>query len=269
MSLALADDQRGGTLIRVCDVWKSYEDEPVLRGISLEVPTAKTTVILGRSGVGKSVLLRQIAGLEIPDSGAIEIDGIDLVALHGKARQTCMRRMGMLFQSSALFDSMSIEENVAFSLLHHRRSATLQQAEVREAVDQALASVDLDGFQKKFPAELSGGQKRRAALARLIVSSPEILLFDEPTAGLDPMTSSHIASLICETQQRLHATTIVVTHDIVCALTVGHHFALHHEGRIAVSGVRDDFFASQDPVLHEFFMSALVPAHYAQIIQQG
>ena len=247
-------------MIRVHNVWKAYDDVSVLRGVSLNVPTAKTTVILGRSGVGKSVLLRQIAGLEAPDEGVIEVEGVDLVSLKGKPRQHCVRQIGMLFQSSALFDSMTIEENVAFSLLHHS-SISHGPADIRTAVDEALAKVGLDGYQKKYPSELSGGQKRRAALARLIVYSP--------TSGLDPMTAHHIASLIKETQQALGGTAIVVTHDIVCALSIGHHFALHHDGRIAVAGNREEFFSSKDPSLHEFLMSALVPDVYARLIQSA
>ena len=250
-------------------MWKSYDDVVVLKGLSLDIPASKTTVILGRSGVGKSVLLRQIAGLEIPDSGEIEIHGANLQTLSGKARKEHLGSIGMLFQSSALFDSMTIEENVAFSLLHHHQSNCLTPQYIQNSVDEALASVGLDGYQKKFPSELSGGQKRRAALARLIVYKPQILLFDEPTTGLDPITAAQIASLISETQKTLQGTAIVVTHDIVSAIAIGDYFALHHEGRISVSGEREEFLSSTDPVLHQFISSALVPNESVHLIQQA
>ena len=256
-------------MIRASNVWKSYEGVTVLRGLSLTAPQSKITVILGRSGVGKSVLLRQIAGLETPDTGTIEIEGQNVLELQGKEREQCLRNIGMLFQSSALFDSMSIEENVAFPILHHTPSASLEQDDVRTAVHEALMKVGLEGYQKKFPSELSGGQKRRAALARLIVYAPKYLLFDEPTAGLDPLTSSHIADLIIKTHQECKGVSVVVTHDMVCALKIGDYFALHHEGQIAVAGNKEEFFSSKEPALHEFLTSALVPDTYAQLIQKS
>jgi phospholipid/cholesterol/gamma-HCH transport system ATP-binding protein len=254
-------------LIKIQNVWKSYGDVTVLKGLSLNIPASKTTVILGRSGVGKSVLLRQIAGLEIPDTGEIEIEGVNAQTLTGKARNQHVATVGMLFQSSALFDSMSVEENVAFSLLHHHSS--LDQKSVQNYVDEALFKVGLEGFQKKYPSELSGGQKRRAALARLIVYKPRILLFDEPTTGLDPITASQIAALISETQKSLQGTAVVVTHDIVSALSIGDYFALHHEGLISVRGEREEFFSSKDPVLHQFIKSALMPEESVHLIQNA
>ena len=254
-------------MIRIKNIWKAYDDVQVLKGLSLEVPTGKTTVILGRSGVGKSVLLRQIACLEIPDEGSIEVDGVDLSTLKGKKREEWFSQMGMLFQSSALFDSMTVEENVEFSLLHYSRKASLSQKAIQELVDEALEKVGLSGYQKKRPSELSGGQKRRAALARLIIYKPKILLCDEPTTGLDPMTASQIANLIAETRGSLGGTAIVVTHDIVSAIALGDCFALHHGGQIAITGDRDQFFSSHDPMLHEFLQSALVPETYAQLVR--
>jgi phospholipid/cholesterol/gamma-HCH transport system ATP-binding protein len=256
-------------LIRVKNVWKSYDAVKVLKGLSLDIPSSKTTVILGRSGVGKSVLLRQIAGLETPDEGLIEFDGVNILSLSGKARKRHQANVGMLFQSSALFDSMSIEENVAFSLLHHNASASLEERSIRSFVDEALSKVGLEGYQKKYPSELSGGQKRRAALARLIVYKPQILLFDEPTTGLDPITSSQIAALISDTRKALQGTAIVVTHDIVSALSIGDYFALHHEGHISISGEKDEFLSSSDPALHQFITSALLPDASVHLIQNA
>ena len=256
-------------MIRIKNVWKAYDDVQVLKGLSLEVPEGKTTVILGRSGVGKSVLLRQIACLETPDEGIIEVDGVDLSTIKGKEREAWFSQMGMLFQSSALFDSMTIEENVAFSLLHYARKASQSRETIQELVDEALERVGLAGYQKKRPSELSGGQKRRAALARLIVYKPKILLCDEPTTGLDPMTASQIASLIAETRSSLGGTAVVVTHDIVSAIALGDCFALHHGGQIAITGDRERFFSSHDPMLHEFLQSALVPEAYAQLVRSA
>lgn len=254
-------------MIRIKNIWKAYDDVQVLKGLSLEVPMGKTTVILGRSGVGKSVLLRQIACLESPDEGSIEVDGVDLSTMKGKERESWFSQMGMLFQSSALFDSMTIEENVAFSLIHYSRKTLLSKKAIQERVDEALEKVGLSGYQKKRPSELSGGQKRRAALARLIVYKPKILLCDEPTTGLDPMTASQIADLIAETRSSLGGTAIVVTHDIVSAIVLGDCFALHHGGQIAITGDRDQFFSSHDPLLHEFLQSALVPEAYARLVR--
>lgn len=256
-------------MIRAYNVWKSYDGVCVLKGISLTVPSGQITVILGRSGVGKSVLLRQIAGLETPDKGEIEVEGVNLLTLKGNARRQHLGTIGMLFQSSALFDSMTIEENVAFSLLHHDQSASLEQKAIQTAVDEALTKVGLSGYQKKFPSELSGGQKRRAALARLIVYKPKNLLFDEPTSGLDPITSQQITSLIGETVHSLQGTAIIVTHDIVSALSIGDYFALHNEGRICITGNREEFLSSKEPVLHQFLKSALVPDEYAHLVQNA
>ena len=256
-------------MICVNNVWKAYDDVQVLTGLSLEIPAGKTTVILGRSGVGKSVLLRQIACLESPDKGGVEVDGVNLATLKGKARDEWFSQMGMLFQSSALFDSMTVEENVAFSLLHYQKGRALSKEEIQAAVDEDLKQVGLSVYQKKRPSELSGGQKRRAALARLIIYKPRVLLCDEPTTGLDPVTASQIASLISQTRKTLNGTAIVVTHDIVSAIALGDFFALHYEGKIAIAGERDQFFASKDPLLHEFLRSALVPEAYAQIVRSA
>ncbi len=244
------------------DVWKSFDGVSVLRGLSLSVPENATTVIIGRSGAGKSVTLKLILGTEDIDSGKITIDGqvVSTMKAKQRAKFSC-RRVGMLFQSSALFDSMTIEENVAFSLensSHEERETIFPEKKMAEIVEDALDKVGLSGFQKKYPSELSGGQKRRAALARLVVYRPKILLFDEPTTGLDPVTAMQINELIIETQKRLNTTCIVVTHDLVSALTVGDYFALHHEGIITAFGTRKNFFETNDPLLRIFVESAMV-----------
>lgn len=220
------------------------------------------TIILGRSGVGKSVLLRQILGLETPDAGEIEVNG---ETVSSRNRHDTLNSVGMLFQSSALFDSLTIGENIAFPLVHHQKRLQWSPEQILGTVDEALSKVGLSGYENKFPNELSGGQKRRAAIARLIAYRPKILLFDEPTTGLDPVTASQIAALITETQKHLQATTVVVTHDIVTALTIGDFFALHTDGIIAVSGKKREFFASGNPLVHEFISSASFSKVYATL----
>jgi len=255
-------------MIEVKDLYKSFNKVAVIKGMSIQFPEAQTTIILGRSGVGKSVLLKHISGIEPPDSGEIIIKGKSLYALSPEEREHVLADMGMLFQSSALFDSLTIGENVAFSLVHN----PLTQKKVKETdfpalVDQALTSVGLDGYHDKYPSELSGGQRRRAALARLIVYRPSILLFDEPTTGLDPITAMQINMLIAETQRALKATCIVVTHDIVAALTIGDYFAFHNEGIIVTSGDKKSFFQDNNPILRHMLRCALVPPEWWPVLQ--
>lgn len=239
-------------MITIKNLWKSYESTPVLKDLSLHIPAGRITVIFGRSGVGKSVLLKQIAGLEEPDQGTIYINGELFSSKKHK------KDVGMLFQNSALFDSMTVQDNVAFALLHDKKGS-FDGKSIQQAVDQALEKVSLSGFQKKFPSELSGGQKRRVALARLLAYQPKILLFDEPTAGLDPITGKNIASLIRTTQQTLGATAVLVTHDFVTGCEIGDYFALHHDGRILHAGEKETFFSTKEPIVESFLESSLLP----------
>jgi phospholipid/cholesterol/gamma-HCH transport system ATP-binding protein len=237
-------------LIIVNNLWKSYQGNPVLRNLSLKVETGETLVILGRSGAGKSVLLRHIIGILKPDQGEIEIGGVKVSSLKGENRYLANRNIGMLFQNGALFDSMTIEENVGFYLKEHRKQETgekYSKEEIKEAVSEAIEMVGLQGSEKKLPSALSGGMKKRAALARLIVYKPKYLLYDEPTTGLDPVTARQINELILLTQKKLHATSIVVTHDIYSALYVADRFALHKEGAIAYIDYPTPFFRIDDP----------------------
>ena len=247
------------------NVWKSYSKVAILKGLSLSCPRGKTTIILGRSGVGKSVLLRQIIGLEKPDSGTIHVDGVCISSLKENELYKVMKNFGMLFQSSALFDSMTIGENVAFYLLQHGRSEKkkdFSKSEIDDQVEDSLQKVGLSGYQNKMPSELSGGQKRRAAMARLIIYRPKIVLYDEPTTGLDPITSRQINELISKTHEELDATTIVVTHDIHSALEIGDIFALHHEGKIAYVDEKERFLQNKDPLVRDFFENAIIPSKY-------
>lgn len=235
-------------MITVEDVWKSYPDVDVLKGLNLKVDTGETVVILGRSGVGKSVLLRLLLGLEKPDRGRIYIDETCMSALREKELYQSLHHMGMLFQGGALFDSMTIEENTGFYYQQHP-DKDVSKEEIKRRVDEALHLVDLDGSQNKFPSQLSGGMRKRAALARLIVYRPTLILYDEPTTGLDPITAQQISELIVKVQKELKATSVVVTHDIQCALTTGNRLALHDMGRITHIASPKEFFTIQDPII--------------------
>ncbi|MEM7174448.1 MAG: ATP-binding cassette domain-containing protein [Chlamydiota bacterium] len=240
-------------MIEIEELWKTFDGNTVLKGLSLTVKKGETLVILGRSGVGKSVLLKHIIGISKADSGSIKVDGQCVSDLEGEQRYQATRNMGMLFQGAALFDSMSIAENTAFYLNQHGDLETGQRytkEEIQDRVDHALEMVDLAGTQNKMPSELSGGMRKRAGLARLIVYRPKYLLYDEPTTGLDPITAMQINELIVKTQQELQATSIVVTHDIISALYVGNRLALHKEGKIAYIDEPDAFLKIDDPVIH-------------------
>ena len=243
-------------MIKATNLWKSFGTLTILKGLNLEVEAGETLVILGRSGVGKSVLLKLIMGLESPDQGSIEIDGVDIFQHQALTGQRNKRSVGMLFQSGALFDSMNVEENTAFYLKQHHPE--MKASEIEDRVAQALALVGLKDTQHKMPSELSGGMRKRAALARLIVYRPKILLYDEPTTGLDPNTAKMISDLINQIKKELAATSIVVTHDMRSALDVGTKFAFHDEGQIAYCAEKSAFFSSDSPKLQEFFSNATV-----------
>lgn len=246
--------------IKVHDLNKRYGSLQVLKGLNLDVYEGETLVILGRSGVGKSVLLRQILGIESPDKGYIEIDGIRTSNLDARQRLQAVKSIGMLFQGSALFDSMNVSENTAFYLREHYPNLT--EKEIGDRVAKALETVGLKDAQNKMPSELSGGMRKRAALARLIVYRPQIILYDEPTTGLDPITAMQINQLIITTQKELQATSIVVTHDIRSALEVGDRLAFHHDGKIAQIAPKAEFMQIKDPLLHAFFENAVLTQEY-------
>ncbi len=237
-------------MIVIKDLWKKYKNTAVLKGLSLEANRGEILVILGRSGVGKSVLLKHIIGLEKPDSGYVEVNGVNLTQLKSHDLYKEIKNMGMLFQGAALFDSMNIEANTGFYLTHNddpTEKRKLEKDEIKTRVKDALKMVGLDGIEDKMPASLSGGMKKRAALARVIAYRPQILLYDEPTTGLDPITSQQINELIVKTQNELKGTSIIVTHDIHSAWFIADKLALHRDGKIIYINTPEEFIKIDDP----------------------
>lgn len=252
-------------MIVIKNLCKKYGALEVLKNLDLEVQEGETLVILGRSGVGKSVLLRQILGIEVPDSGTVEIDGANLNTIPVAERNMIRQQMGMLFQGGALFDSLNVGENVAFYLRQHRGKHS--EDEIQHRVAEALEMVDMGGTQEKMPSDLSGGMRKRAALARVIVYRPRIILYDEPTTGLDPITAMQINQLIIDIQNELQGTSIVVTHDIKSAMEVGDRLAFHFDKRIAHIAQKHEFLKIDDPQILAFFTNATLTREYLDDIK--
>lgn len=236
-------------LIQLVDVYKSYNGTPVLRGVTLDVFAGETLCVIGGSGCGKTVTLRHMIGLESPDEGAVLFDGRDVAGLSALERVAMRTRFGMVFQGGALFDSLDVGENVAFPLREHTR---LDDETVRARAAQKLALVGLSGAERKMPAELSGGMKKRVALARAIVLDPEVVLYDEPTTGLDPVTADVINELILRAQRTLKTTSVIVTHDMTSVNKVADRVVMLHDGRIVIDGSPAEVRASTDPVVRAF-----------------
>ena len=236
-------------MIETRELTKSFGDKPVLRGVSLTVQSGETLVVLGRSGCGKSVILKHLIGLLQPDSGEVFVDGESITALPERKMGPVRAKVGMLFQSAALFDSMSVEHNLAFPLLEQ---GIRDVNEIDDRVAQALEMVDLAGEQRKMPADLSGGMRKRVGLARTIVGRPRCVLYDEPTTGLDPITSDSINYLIRRLQKKLGVTSIVVTHDMKTAFHCADRIAFLHEGRVHFLGTVAELRADPDPILQDF-----------------
>lgn len=238
--------------IQIRNLWKRYGNLDVLKGLTLDVKDGEILVILGRSGVGKSVLLRQIIGIEKPDHGTIDVDGVRITDLKRHELYQAVKHMGMLFQGSALFDSMNIAENTAFYLKQHGDPITKKpysQEYIDQMVKKSLDMVGLEGTEKKLPSDLSGGMRKRAGFARLMIYHPKIRLYDEPTTGLDPITSQQISELIVKAQNELKGTSIVVTHDINSALYIADRIALHQDGHISHIADPDTFMNLDDPII--------------------
>jgi len=236
-------------IYKIRGLCKRYGSKSVLEDLEFDVLRGESLVVLGRSGSGKSVALRQLNGLEKPDSGSIEFEGQEISHLRERDLYPLRRRVAMLFQGGALFDSMTVAENVAFPLREH---TDLSGREIDETVREKLAKVRLPGIEDKLPADLSGGMKKRVALARSMALDPEVVLFDEPTTGLDPMTSATIGNLIRAAQRDLQATSVVVTHDIALARLVGDRVAFLTEGHFTFVGTWEEAAKVPDPLMADF-----------------
>jgi phospholipid/cholesterol/gamma-HCH transport system ATP-binding protein len=236
-------------MIEVRQLHRSFSGKPVLDGVSFLIEKGESVVIIGRSGSGKSVLLKLLIGLLNPDHGEVLIDGQNIVGVAERELLGIRRRFGMLFQSAALFDSMTVAENVAFPL---QRNCNLTAGEITRRVGETLEMVDLAGIEAKKPAELSGGMRKRVGLARAIVYRPEIVLYDEPTTGLDPIVSDSIDKLIIRVRDRLNVTTVVVTHDMRSARRVANRILFLHERKIYANAGPEELFHSRDPVVQQF-----------------
>ncbi len=241
-------------MIKLVDIHKSFGKQKVLDGLDLEIEAGKTTVIIGRSGGGKSVLLKHIIGLIRPDSGEVLIDGTDITRLGDRDLNEIRKKFGMLFQEAALFDSMTVGENVAFPLREHTR---MKEEEIRRTVADRLHAVGLTGVEEKMPSELSGGMRKRVGLARAIAMQPQIVLFDEPTTGLDPVMTEAINRLIMATQKNFNFTCVVISHDIQSIFTIGHRIAMLYEGKIIAYGTPEEVQASRNPVIVQFLAGSI------------
>lgn len=238
-------------VVSIQNLRKSFGNLHILQGIDLEVKRGENVAVLGRSGTGKSVLIKIIIGLLKPDSGRVVVLGQDVETLTGQALDRFRQKVGFSFQSSALYDSMSIRENLEFPLVRNVRN--LSRAEINRSVEEALDDVGLLQTINQMPSELSGGQRKRVGIARTLILKPEIMLYDEPTSGLDPITSIEINSLINEVRERFGATAIIITHDLTCAKTTGDRVAMLLDGKFERVGPFDDVFADPDERVQQFY----------------
>jgi len=236
-------------VIKLIDVDKAFKGHKVLDGLSLEVETGKISVIIGQSGGGKSVLLKHMIGLIRPDKGEVLVEGVDISRLNDRELNEARKDFGMLFQEAALFDSMTVGENVAFPLQEHTQ---LRQVEIDEIVQQKLLQVGLKNVADKMPSELSGGMRKRVGLARAMALDPKIILFDEPTTGLDPIMADAIDRLIVETQAQTGATCVVISHDIESTFKIAHTVAMLYEGKIIEVGPPASVRQSENPAFQQF-----------------
>ena len=236
-------------MIEIHGLTKTFRSQRVINDLDLSVVEGKITIVMGPTGTGKSVLLKHVLGLLRPDSGEILVDGQDIVAMEESELTVVRKKYGVCFQDSALFDSMSVGENVGFPFTIH---TDLTREQIAKEVASLLREVGLAGIEAKMPAQLSGGMRKRVGLARALALSPKVLLFDEPTTGLDPVMTSAINTLIKQVQTRTGATSLVISHDIKGAFTLADYMALLYDGKIAFYGTPDDFRTTQDPLVRQF-----------------
>ena len=236
-------------VIEFVDVHKSFGKQKILNGLSMRIPKGWVTSVIGRSGTGKSVTLKHIMGLLRPDKGQILFDGNDVTRMREREVYQMRKRYGFLFQEAALFDSMTVFDNVAFPLREHTRKS---RAEIAEVVRKKLEIVGLTAAEQKFPSQLSGGMRKRVGLARAIALDPEIILFDEPTSGLDPVVTDAVDQMILSTQDQLHVTMVVITHDVNSMFKISDKIIMLHEGSVRAAGSKDDIRNSADPMVQQF-----------------
>jgi phospholipid/cholesterol/gamma-HCH transport system ATP-binding protein len=237
-------------MIEIRNLHKSFNDNKVLQGVNLEIDTGETIVIIGRSGCGKSVLIKHIVGLLYPDEGYVKVEGQKVDEMTMQELYTLRRKFGFLFQGSALFDSMTVEENIALPLVESGNN--FARVELDKKVAEKLELVGMRGVQKLKPAELSGGMKKRVGLARALITDPDYIIYDEPTTGLDPIMSDSIDGLIKDLTDKLNATSIVVTHDMYSVKNVANQVAMMHEGKIYFTGSPSELLSSNDLIIKEF-----------------
>jgi phospholipid/cholesterol/gamma-HCH transport system ATP-binding protein len=249
-------------MVEVKNLRKSFGRHLILDNVSFRVENGESIAIIGRSGGGKSVLLKHLIALLQPDSGEVWIDGENLCGLDERQLLKVRHKFGMLFQGAALFDSLTVAENVGFAL---NREGKTPVAEIRKKVAEVLELVELPGLEHRRPSELSGGMRKRVGLARAIIYEPQIVLYDEPTTGLDPVVSDSIDKLILRVRDRLKVTTVVVTHDMRSARRLGQRILMLHDRRIYVAGTPDEIFNSTDPVVHRFVNGISVPKEHLEL----
>ena len=244
-------DQKRETVVRIENLSKSFQDNPVLRNVNLNIQKGENAVIIGQSGIGKSVLIKCMVRLIAPDSGKIEIFGKDVPRLNGEELNAVRKRIGFLFQGNALYDSMTVRENLEFPLVRNKLVSSKQDLEAK--VFEALDNVGLRETVDLLPSELSGGMQKRIGLARTLILRPEIILYDEPTTGLDPITSKEISNLIIKLQKKYHTTAIIITHDISCVKLTANIIHVLKDGVLYASGKYNELKSSEDPWIYNFF----------------
>jgi phospholipid/cholesterol/gamma-HCH transport system ATP-binding protein len=239
--------------LRVVDIHKTFGTREVLKGVSVDVPRGSILVVLGGSGMGKSVLMKHMIGLLKPDSGAVIVDGQDITRLKALELKKVRSKFGMVFQNGALFDSMTNWENVAFPLREHRKDLKGDKLDARIRELFALFSLSPENVGPRFPSEISGGQRKRVGLARAVALEPQIVLYDEPTTGLDPITTDQVDEMILEAKQKLGVTSIVISHDIASAFKIADDIIFVYDGNIVVQGLKEQMLASEHPFVKQFF----------------